>query len=107
MASVTLNSVNFGAGKSVRFDYVGLRPLKMHQTILSVRPHSVKIAPRMLAVKANAAQDDGRVKKMGKSDEECEAAVVAGNIPEAPPVPPKPAAPVGTPVATFVSPLII
>lgn len=107
MASMALNSVNFGAGKSVKFDYVGLKPLKMHQNILSLRPHSVKIAPRMLAVKADAAHDDGRVKKIGKSDEECEAAVVAGNIPVAPPVPPKPAAPVGTPVAAFVSPLSI
>ncbi|KAH7575976.1 hypothetical protein JRO89_XS02G0266700 [Xanthoceras sorbifolium] len=37
-------------------------------------------------------------KKLGLTDAECEAAVVAGNIPEAPPVPPKPAAPAGTPL---------
>ncbi|XWS23723.1 hypothetical protein CRYUN_Cryun28dG0039700 [Craigia yunnanensis] len=36
------------------------------------------------------------------SIEECEATVVAGNVPEAPPVPPKPATPVGTP---FIQPL--
>ncbi|KAI8005155.1 hypothetical protein LOK49_LG08G01589 [Camellia lanceoleosa] len=38
------------------------------------------------------------MRKMGLSDEECEAAVVAGNVPQAPPVPPKPAPPAGTPV---------
>lgn len=108
MASMTLNSVNFSAGKAVKFDSVGLKPLKVHQNILSIRPHPIKIAPRMLTVRANKSPDDGHVKKMGMSDEECEAAVVAGNIPEAPPVPPKPAAPAGTPVvASLVSSHII
>ena len=46
---------------------------------------------------------DGHVKKIEMSIEECEAAVVAGNVPEAPPVPPKPAAPVGTPL---IQPLV-
>ncbi|KAI4320536.1 hypothetical protein MLD38_034005 [Melastoma candidum] len=40
------------------------------------------------------------IKKLGLSDAECEAAVVAGNAAEAPPVPPKPVAPVGTPVVS-------
>ncbi|KAI3464523.1 hypothetical protein Pfo_021186 [Paulownia fortunei] len=97
MASMMLNSVNFSAGRAVKVDYVGLKPLKVHQNIVCVRPHSIKIAQRMLTIMAGEIREDGPVKKMGMSDEECEAAVVAGNIPEAPPVPPKPAAPAGTP----------
>lgn len=108
MAAMTLNLVNFGAAKAAKFDYVGLKPLKVHQNITSVRPHSVKFAPRILTVKAAEAQGDGQVKRKGKSDEECEAAVVSGIVPEAPPVPPKPSAPAGTPVATpLVSSLVI
>ena len=42
------------------------------------------------------------MKKLGRSDAECEAAVVAGNVPEAPPVPPKPASPAGTPVVPLL-----
>ncbi|KAI3991821.1 hypothetical protein MKX01_038219 [Papaver californicum] len=41
-------------------------------------------------------------KKLGLTDEECEAAVVAGNAPEAPPVPPKQAAPAGTPLVSLL-----
>lgn len=80
MAAMTLNSLNFGAGKVVKFDSMGMKPLK--------------VAPRTLTLKV---EDEGRAKR---SDEECEAAVVAGNVPEAPPVPPTPAAPTGTPVVT-------
>ncbi|KAM7256805.1 hypothetical protein ACFE04_012546 [Oxalis oulophora] len=36
--------------------------------------------------------------KLGLTNAECEAAIVAGNVPDAPPPPPKPAAPAGTPV---------
>lgn len=54
--------------------------------------------PRSLRVRASNTNDNVPMKKMGMSDEECEAAVVAGNIPEAPPAPSKPAAPAGTPV---------
>ncbi|KAL0326163.1 UNVERIFIED_CONTAM: Delta-aminolevulinic acid dehydratase 1, chloroplastic [Sesamum radiatum] len=54
----------------------------------------------MLTVRAGETRENGPLKKMGMSDAECEAAVVAGNIPEAPPVPPKPAAPAGTPVVS-------
>lgn len=108
MASMTINSVNFTSAKAVKFEYVGLKPLKMHQNVVSVRPQSIRIAPRILTIRASESRDDGHIKKMGKSDEECEAAVVAGNVPEAPPVPPKPAAPAGTPVvASLVSKIII
>lgn len=77
-------------------NYIGLRPsrsLKFNcvKTGTTARP------PRLLVVRASE-KNDGPVKKMGLSDVECEAAVVAGNVPEAPPVPRKPAAPVGTPV---------
>ncbi|XP_042040653.1 delta-aminolevulinic acid dehydratase 1, chloroplastic-like isoform X1 [Salvia splendens] len=97
MASMTINSVNFGTAKGVKFEYVGLKVL---QNVTCEKPHSVKFAPRTLTVNAAKAHSDGPVKKMGKSDEECEAAVVAGIVPEAPPVPPKPSAPAGTPLVT-------
>ena len=104
MASMTINSVNFGTAKGVKFEYVGL---KVHQNVTCVKPHSVKFAPRTLTVNAAEAHGDGPVKKMGKSDEECEAAVVAGNVPEAPPVPPKPSAPAGTPLVTPLVGLLV
>ncbi|KAK9219761.1 hypothetical protein WN943_008407 [Citrus x changshan-huyou] len=74
--------------------YVGLRPS------VTLRFNCVKtktVMARRLVVTASKSHD-GASKKLGISDAECEAAVVAGNIPEAPPVPPKPAAPAGTPV---------
>lgn len=104
MASMTINSVNFGTAKGVKFEYVGL---KVHQNVTCVKPHSVKCAPRTLTVNAAEAHGDGPVKKMGKSDEECEAAVVAGIVPEAPPVPPKPSAPAGTPLVTPLVGLLV
>lgn len=61
------------------------------QSSPSTLPHR-----RMLVLKASI--NDGPMKKMGRSDAECEAAVVAGNIPEAPPVPATPSSPAGTPV---------
>ncbi|KAL9449790.1 hypothetical protein AB3S75_011672 [Citrus x aurantiifolia] len=75
-------------------NYVGLRPS------VSLRFNCVEtktVTARRLVVTASKSHD-GATKKLGISDAECEAAVVAGNIPEAPPVPPKPAAPAGTPV---------
>lgn len=57
---------------------------------------------RNLVVRASES-GNGHAKKLGMSDAECEAAVAAGNVPEAPPVPPKPAAPVGTPI---IKPLV-
>lgn len=76
---------------------------KFNLNVLPIRP-SISSLPhrRMLVVKASTS--DGSFKKSGMSDAECEAAVVAGNVLEAPPVPPVPASPVGTPVVTsFVS----
>lgn len=108
MASMMLNSVNHSANRTVRVEYVGLRPLTVHQNILCVRPNSIKITSRGLTVRAGEIRDNGPIKKLGISDEECEAAVVAGNIPEAPTAPAKPAAPAGTPVvASLVSSHII
>lgn len=58
---------------------------------------------RVLVVKASESGNEWPIKKTQMSDEECEAAVVAGNAPLAPPVPPVPASPSGTPL---VSPLV-
>ncbi|GER37737.1 delta-aminolevulinic acid dehydratase, partial [Striga asiatica] len=95
MASTLLNSVNLNSIKAVKHDYVGLKPLKFDQNnIHCTRPPLTKITRRALLVRAS---ENGPIKKMGMSDVECEAAVVAGNVPEAPPVPPKPSSPAGTP----------
>lgn len=70
---------------------------KFNPNALPTRPSVCSMSHRrMLVVKASA--NDGPIKKLGMSDAECEAAVVAGNVPEAPPVPPVPASPAGTPV---------
>ncbi|XP_068643060.1 delta-aminolevulinic acid dehydratase, chloroplastic [Aristolochia californica] len=53
--------------------------------------------PRIAVIRASE-KGDAHVQSSGLSIEECEAAVVDGNPPEAPPVPPKAAAPAGTPV---------
>ncbi|KAK6782693.1 hypothetical protein RDI58_020489 [Solanum bulbocastanum] len=79
--------------------------LKPSPNLFCARP-SVKLnRRRVLTIRASKeGHDDGSssgpLGKMGLTDEECEAAVVAGNVPEAPPVPPKPAAPSGTPIVS-------
>ncbi|KAK0575770.1 hypothetical protein LWI29_006695 [Acer saccharum] len=70
---------------NLRFNCVKTTTVKAHQT------------RRLFVVKARETRD-GSMKKLGLTDAECEAAVVAGNVPEAPPAPPKPAAPIGTPL---------
>lgn len=105
MASTT-TIINVGAVKGLDCQtYVGLRgrPLVNVRSFNCVGT-SVKANPnRRFVVRASEAHN-GPFKKLGLSDAECEAAVVAGNVPEAPPVPPKPAAPAGTPVVpTLVS----
>jgi len=80
--------------------YIGLR-----SNVSKVSVASSRIATsqrRNLVVRASES-GNGHAKKLGMSDAECEAAVAAGNVPEAPPVPPKPAAPVGTPI---IKPLV-
>ncbi|XP_057757833.1 delta-aminolevulinic acid dehydratase 1, chloroplastic-like [Arachis stenosperma] len=55
----------------------------------------------LFAVRASDSHNGnhvGPLHKLGLSDAKCESAVVAGNVPEAPLVPPKPASSVGTPV---------
>ncbi|CAI0573760.1 unnamed protein product [Linum tenue] len=59
-------------------------------------PSSSSPAPKPLFPVVKATSDVPV--KTGLSDAECEAAVAAGNVPEAPPVPPTPLAPAGTPV---------
>ena len=77
-------------------NYVGLRPIssvKFNSGRTSVSGRS----QRLFVMRASE-RHNGHVTKIEMSIEECEAAVVAGNVPDAPPVPPRPAAPVGTPV---------
>jgi len=101
MASSIVN-VPFQAMKGVDCHYVGLKPstsskFSCVKTAIRVR------SPRLFVVRASE-KHDGPIKKLGLSEAECEAAVVAGNVPEAPPMPPKPAAPAGTPVVpSYVS----
>ncbi|KAL6512011.1 Delta-aminolevulinic acid dehydratase 1, chloroplastic [Orobanche gracilis] len=98
--------MNSGSVKVSELNHVfGLKPLKVHpiNNTLRLRLRSIKIAPRMLTVRAVEIRDGGRtINKTRMRDEECEAAVVAGNIPEAPPVPRKPAAPYGTPFVSSI-----
>ncbi|CAK9142929.1 unnamed protein product [Ilex paraguariensis] len=75
---------------------LGLRP-SVNQNFVCVRLFNKTPTRRLLVVRASESRDRP-MKKMGMSDKDCEAAVVAGNPPDAPPVPPKPVAPVGTPV---------
>ena len=82
-------------------NYVGLRRISSLR-FNSGRTSISGLSQRLFVVRASE-RHDGHVKKIEMSIEECEAAVVAGNVPEAPPVPPKPAAPVGTPI---IQPLV-
>ncbi|XP_028107447.1 delta-aminolevulinic acid dehydratase, chloroplastic-like [Camellia sinensis] len=99
MASIVVNlPCNVGAIKGLDCaNYVGLKPSVNHNFVC-VRPQSKACNRRRLLIVRASETCDGPMRKMGLSDEECEAAVVAGNVPQAPPVPPKRAPPAGTPV---------
>ena len=104
MASTVVNlSCNVGATKVLdRANYMGLKS-SMNSNFVCVRSTNGACNRRLFVVRASEMHD-GPIKKMGLSDAECEAAVVAGNVPKAPPVPPMPVAPAGTPVVpTLVS----
>lgn len=79
-------------------NYVGLETPRNFK--LNIARTAGKSQPsRLFVVRSSERQNvSGTTKKLGLSDAECEAAVVAGNVPEAPPVPPKPESPAGTPV---------
>ncbi|KAK6938391.1 Delta-aminolevulinic acid dehydratase [Dillenia turbinata] len=98
MASAFVNvPCNVGAIKGLDSQtYVGLKP-SLNQQFNCVMPKIMANPRRVLVVRASERRSEP-IPKMGLTDEECEAAVVAGNVPEAPPVPPKSAAPAGTPV---------
>lgn len=106
MASTIINlPSNVAAMKGLDCQsYAGLRPLASPKALNCIVRSSAKSNPtRLLVVRASEAHN-GPLQKLGLSDAECEAAVVAGKVPEAPPVPPKPKAPAGTPVVpTLVS----
>lgn len=107
MASMFVNSpCNVRTVKPLDCQNVGLKPSR-NQDLVCVRPAINPRPRRLLIVRASEMQGD-QVKKMGLSDAECEAAVVAGNVPEAPPVPPEAATPAGTPVVpSLVSNLLV
>ncbi|CAH9108926.1 unnamed protein product [Cuscuta europaea] len=69
-----------------------------------VQPSIRSTPPRVIfLIKSSSNNGSGSSllsKNVGMTCADCEATVVAGNIPEAPPVPPKPVAPAGTPIAT-------
>lgn len=97
MASTTIN-VPCNVGAINVLDCRNFKP-ELNRNFVSVRP-PIRVSNGRrggLIVRASETRE-GPIKKTGLSDEECEAAVVAGNAPEAPPVAPKPAAPAGTPV---------
>ncbi|KGN63283.2 delta-aminolevulinic acid dehydratase, chloroplastic [Cucumis sativus] len=102
MASTVLNAPN-SVQRINGLDWgsdVGLKR-SPNSNFLCVRTSANVRSPRLFVVRASEERD-AHMKKLGRSDAECEAAVVAGNIPEAPPVPPKPASPAGTPVVPLL-----
>lgn len=84
-------------GKLEGQSYVGLRRSTNRRFVPAAcrikLPHPVSV------IRANDDRE-ASVKSSGMSIEECEAAVVAGNIPQAPPPPPRVAAPAGTPAVS-------
>ncbi|GAB4844167.1 Delta-aminolevulinic acid dehydratase 1, chloroplastic [Ancistrocladus abbreviatus] len=99
MASVVNVPCNVGSIKGHYYqNYVGLRPL-LNKNFVCIHPtNKENSSPRLRFIVRASEKRAESIKKMGLTDAECEAAVVAGNVPEAPPVPPRPAAPAGTPV---------
>lgn len=81
---------------SIQVSYAGLRPA---QNVRFSNVRSVtQMLPSRLVVRASGEQEVKRsLQKSGKSIEQCEADVVAGNPPEAPPARKKPDGPAGTP----------
>lgn len=81
-------------------NYVGLKPFTNRKFVHAARP--VKLQQPFSVIRAND-EHEASVKNKGMSIEECEAAVVAGNVPEAPPARPRPASPPGTPLVTSLA----
>lgn len=109
MASTIVNlPTSIGALKDLDCNgYVGLRPSNLSFRKLNCVGTTIKASPSSRFSIRASESGDGPTKKLGRSDAECEAAVVAGNVPLAPPLPPKPAAPAGTPVVpSLVSKII-
>ena len=102
MMASTMATLPFNIGASKGFEcpnYAGLRP-SVNWNFVCFRPVNGGASSgrrRLFVVRASETRD-GQMEKIGLSVEECEAAVVAGNAPLAPPAAPKPAAPAGTPV---------
>ncbi|GLT47123.1 hypothetical protein SLA2020_208400 [Shorea laevis] len=99
MASMMVNS-HYTVPSIKGFDdiqnHVGVRPASTSTSTSTMRFNAAKgLRQRPFVVRASESRD-GHVNKMGMSVAECEAAVVAGNVPEAPPLPPTTAVPTGT-----------
>ncbi|KAK2989802.1 hypothetical protein RJ640_006119 [Escallonia rubra] len=97
MASTIFN-VPCNVGELRVSDYTSLKP-SLNRRLASLRPSIRAPGRRVLTVRAGETRE-GPMKKLGLSDEECEAAVAAGKVPDAPPPPSTPAAPSGTPVVS-------
>ncbi|KAK9107201.1 hypothetical protein Syun_023212 [Stephania yunnanensis] len=94
--SVAPSNAGGASGLHCVRNYTGLRPstgLRLFNAGISIKRSS-----RSLVVIRASDAGEVSLKKTGLSIEECEAAVVAGNGPEAPPATPKAAAPAGTPL---------
>lgn len=101
MASIAMSSSSSGIVGALKFDLKSEPSGKFFPVVLpSIRARRPRVVTLIKSSIDNGSGSSGPVKKLGMTDAECEAAVVAGNVPEAPPVPPKPAAPAGTPVVS-------
>ncbi|KAJ4844740.1 Delta-aminolevulinic acid dehydratase 1, chloroplastic [Turnera subulata] len=86
------------AAAAMKNNHVALRPTVNNSNRRDLALMKKACRNKRLFVVRAGESHDSPIKKLGLSDAECEAAVVAGNVPETPPVPPKPASPAGTPV---------
>ncbi|KAL9259433.1 Delta-aminolevulinic acid dehydratase 1, chloroplastic-like protein [Drosera capensis] len=102
----TITSVPCAVGSAIHLNSRNLRNppcLSSNRSVVSFTKRGGSDCRNWRLVVRAGERNDER-KKVGMSDAECEAAVVAGRVPESPPAPARPAAPAGTPV---MSPLQI
>nr|DAD35153.1 TPA_asm: hypothetical protein HUJ06_005793 [Nelumbo nucifera] len=99
--SISISSSNVPASKHLDGKkHVGLRSSATNVKFVINAGHAIKTPSSRFFLVIKASNEQETSKRSGLSIGDCGSAVVAGIIPEALPVPPKPAAPVGTPLVS-------